>query len=272
MNVTPQVQALVMKKLVECRDKVEAHYNRAIPMPTIGYDVTGTTAGFANYVHNHIRFNGGLLMANLDAFIERTVPHEFAHIACDTLYPEAHRPLRPVFSTKRVKREVHGPRFREIMAVMGAEDDSRCHNYDTSTTAKPKSKYKYECVSCKREYAVGPKIHNAIHTNQGRTYTCRCGGKLAMIQELGKVSYTQAKQIMAGEIPPAPVDPKKTTSLKAPVYGTKLYRCWELYQSYCNSEDRAGMINLFVMEAGCTYAGASTYHATCKKLYQANVY
>jgi SprT protein len=273
MQVSLDVRARVESEITRCMDIIESHYQRAIPRPTISYEKTGTTAGTANYIHNHITFNGALLMLHIEDFMARTVPHEYAHIVCNYVYPDAYKTQRIVGTRKWTKRELHGPRFQEIMAVMGitGEDASRCHSYDTTTTAKPKSKYEYRCVTCDQLYLIASKIHNEIASGNPRRRRCQCGSAIVLKTALGKVTKWMAYQIVKGEVAPVEVIQEDLSKLKAPKEGSKLFACWELYCAYQDRYNRQGMIGVFVNEVGCTWAGASTYHATCKKLYNAGV-
>lgn len=289
MQPTEEQKFLVWRRIHESIQKIRDHYGVEMEEPTIDYDLRGTTAGMAYAKRWHISLNAGLLVAQQDAFLLRTVPHEFAHLAVDRLYPNqmlaAPDPVaeREFFEGKRnrrprsLKRDIHGPKWQEVMGVLGV-DPSRCHSYDTSTTHRPKVKYEYVCPRCSRSYVVGPKVHNNQQLKPNSYYCGDCYVKgdvstkrfLKFSRSLGQVNWRQAGAIVRGEAEPGPA-PKYQLKMKEPTGNTKMARCWQWYIGYVDKYDRTDMISVFVNECGCTPAGAATYYANCKKLYNAGV-
>lgn len=94
--ITTEIRNRVTTKIQHGIDLAKRRYNVDIRMPTVVYTKRGTTAGTANYRTWTINLNPVLLVENTDKFIERTVPHELAHLICDLVYPHAHRPGRGV--------------------------------------------------------------------------------------------------------------------------------------------------------------------------------
>lgn len=258
MNVTNAVRERVAKKLKECVGIFEAHYGVKFKrFPTVSYDLKGTTAGTANYVSWHIRLNPVLLMENVEDFLTRTVPHEFAHLACDQLYPEAHRPNGAGFRMygARQKREVHGPKWQSIMRVLGA-DPSRCHSYDVANVKGKKASFTYQCTRCNNTFSLGPQRHAKLQRNP-RAYTCKCRGELKLL-----VNRAPA---------PAAKPAAKQPEVKMPAAGTKQDRALALFKQYQSLYNRTQMIYVFVNELDMTPAGASTYYYNCVKLYNAGI-
>lgn len=278
----------VVAKINEGIEKIEKHYGVKLPMPKLVYFKTGTTAGWANYTSWTMKLHEGLLCDGIhtEEMVTVTTPHELAHLACDKIYPDTNVRGRPTITRtgrfKRGKREVHGPHWREIMAVLGA-DSSRCHDMDASDFAKPKAKFDYKCITCARVYTVGPKIHAQL-TKSPNARWCKCqrgpGTPLQLVAALGKVTYREAREIRAGSAPTPVVkpvvrnvvdqQPKKTGQKLGPTGDSKSAQCWRLFTKYypTGKYERKAIIEFFVTSAGCTPAGAATYYANCKKMHE----
>lgn len=262
VNVPQSIKQQVIDKLAAGIELAKAHYNLAtLPMPNISYDLTGRVAGTANYRKWEVTFNSALLMMNLDSFINRTVPHELAHLIVDRVYPESHRgkgfKMTSTGRFKREKRELHGPRFREVMYVLGCDDATRCHTYDTSMVSNRKATFTYRCVSCSKEFQLGPKRHASLQRNE-RAYWCRCRGTIKLVSAAAPGIRQTTVQIV--------VPQTQETITVTHHSGSKWDVCVALFKRH-NSLSRQSIIKLFVDEAKCTPAGAATYYAKCKSLY-----
>lgn len=286
-TVHPVLHARVVARIRECMRKIHDQYGVIYREPTIDYTLTGTIAGWANFNDWHINLNAGLLKEHTDAFIQRTVPHEFAHLVTSRLYPETTRYSSAIKDAETgqvlvpAKRaEPHGEKWQEVMAVLGVES-SRTHKYDTSNTAKPKSKYEYYCPNCKKSIFVGPNIHHTQQRQGKKRYyctACAVAGKpetihhIVLKQALGRVTYNQAQEIASGNREVGP-DAKFKLKLKAPTGKSKYAQCWTWFTNYYEGRGytRSDIISIFVQECGCTEAGAATYYANCKKLYEAGI-
>lgn len=146
----------------------QTHYRIHITPPQLRFDLRGRTAGMVVFyrggVPATIRYNDQLLQEHKQAFIQQTVPHEVAHLIARNLFGTRIKP--------------HGPEWRAIMALLGAEP-SRCHNFSTEhIRARSMKRFLYRC-DC-REYWLSAIRH---HRNlRGTTYLCRaCGTPLAQI-------------------------------------------------------------------------------------------
>lgn len=271
MIVTPQVKKRVEAKLKEGLKTLNTHYKTSMSMPRVTYKVRGSTAGKADYSKWEVMLNAVLLMENIDDFIERTVPHELAHLGAFKVYPETlnrfadeagamFRMLRVRRGKLRMpKREVHGPRWQEVMRVLGVKDSSRTHTYDVSNSSRRKARYDYKCSGCGTAMKCGPKIHKQIQADPKSRWHRGCKGSPLVL-----VTSTPAK-------PAATYKPKTTPKTKAPKSGTKLARSYVLYKQWKHLYDRKGMIAVFRNELGMTEAGSSTYVYQCQKLYQQGV-
>lgn len=272
MQDTKAVMARVTAKLQEGIAKAEAKYGQKFPMPIVSYELRGTVAGYANYRRWSIRLNFELMMQNVDEFIERTVPHELAHLITDRVYPEAHQ------RGWSGKREVHGPKWQSVCAVLGMTDITRCHSYDTTATKVVRSNSRqipFHCAKCKFVLQLTPRMAEQMRRDPLSRWHKGCRG-WALIE--GEAPTGAVAQLY---VPPAPVyRPAETFIPRPPVVqaafaqqaavptfsGSKIDKCKALYVKH-KQLSRKDIINKFVAEAGCTPAGAATYYATCTKVY-----
>lgn len=123
MVETPEQFIALKQKCIKavhlCIDKAK-ELGIILKYPKITFDLTGTTAGTANYGMNWIRFQPTLLRENPDDFIRRTVIHECSHLLAFTKYGTSIQP--------------HGYEWRLVDIALGG-NGVRCHNYDTKNVA-----------------------------------------------------------------------------------------------------------------------------------------
>jgi SprT protein len=256
MKITQAIKQRVTARLRSDIEKIEKRYGTKLDMPDVVYDVRGVVAGYAVHSAWRIRLNPELLVANLEDFLIRTVPHELAHLACHRIYPEVYeRNVSAMFSARtgrmvfrREKREVHGPRWKEIMRVLGA-NPKRTHNYDVSSTRRSrKARFEYKCSGCGEMLATGPKIHKQIQRDPSSRWHRGCKGHPLILQ---------------GQ--KAPVKPTVVVPSVVPTTGTKQQRAYALYTAHRDAS-RATMIQMFMAQLAMTQAGASTYYYNCQKV------
>ncbi len=123
-------------------------------MPSITFYEKGRAAGRAYYKENKVAFNKVLFAENKDSFIERTIPHELAHLVSYSVY-----------GPKRGGG--HGKAWKHVMGNVFGCDNSRCHEYDMSNAYKGGG-VAYIC-DC------GPTTLSTIRHNRvlkGTTYWC----------------------------------------------------------------------------------------------------
>ncbi len=130
----------------------------------IRFDLRGKTAGQVRIRARGqylIRYNLELLKRGGANFLERTVPHEVAHVLA---YHGHGANIRP-----------HGREWQRIMRQLGAEP-TRCHDYDVSGLgARQLRYYAYHC-GC-MEHRLSSIRHNKVA--KGQRYLCRrCGEPL----------------------------------------------------------------------------------------------
>lgn len=256
--ITASMKKQVEDKLRACIALAERRYNTTFRFPNIRYDLRGTTAGRATYGTWTVNFNPILLAENFDSMLEDTVPHEMAHLITDQVYPEAHKRGAPTMTRngvfRRGKRSPHGTEWQSVMRVLGCEP-SRTHSYDTSNArTRERKSYAYKCNCCGAELQLGPKRHAKEQRSPGSYSHSSCGrsaGKLTLVTSKLPAATVHAK-------PAAPAAPKAGT-------GSKLERCYSTYKAH-PTLSRAQLIQHFI-QLGCTPAGAATYYASCKKMY-----
>lgn len=144
-----------------------ARFGIDLPAPEVRFDLRGKSAGMVIFRPNHqtlIRYNRTLLDENGDAFIQRTVPHEVAHLVARELFGPDIKP--------------HGSEWREIMAFFGA-DSSRCHNFAVPQQGRRRMRYfPYRC-GCQEHQLSAIRHHRSL---AGVNYLCRrCGSALRQV-------------------------------------------------------------------------------------------
>ena len=134
--------------------------------PKITYDLKGTTAGQAFYYENKLRLNSIALKNYRDHFIDQTVGHEVAHLVA---FQKNGGDIKP-----------HGYEWRNIMRMYKLPPD-RCHTYDLPS-ARGGGKKNYVCVSCGKDYKIGPIKHNKVLRGKQRLRCTRCHGKVEWVK------------------------------------------------------------------------------------------
>lgn len=138
-------------------DDAARRYGCELAPPAIGFDLRGTAAGQVRIDRQHwqIRYNALLLEQNAERFLQRTVPHEVAHLVTYQLYGRRVRP--------------HGREWRGVMRDFGA-DPTRCHSFDTRLSrVRHLRTFHYRCA-CQRHELTSIR-HNRIQ--RGMVYLCR---------------------------------------------------------------------------------------------------
>lgn len=128
----------------------EQVFKRPVAMPTISFDLVGTTAGKAFLDTGHVQLNAILLTENLESFESDTIPHELAHLIAG-----------PGCG--------HGPVWQGIMRKMGVNPE-RTHSLDTTNSRTTALVAGYAC-------ACGPHpLSERKHAKVARgrsVYTCK---------------------------------------------------------------------------------------------------
>lgn len=265
MHVPAEIKVRIENEIKRCIDIAERRFNRSFQFPTIVYEKKGTTAGTARDGSQIINLNPILLMENVDAFIKRTVPHEFAHIVDGIVYPQTRerkhigwkRSGRPHFT----KRSLHGRTWKSIMHLFGA-DASRCHSYDT-TNAKTKkvASHVYTCRTCEKEMMLGPKRHRKMQI--GIRYWMRGCQHHAGYDYVGLEGQRKAPVPVA---PSKPTLPTPSVRPAAPATKTtKLDDAVTIVRNY-SQLDRKSLIALIALTCGMSQGYAQTLYYQAKKV------
>ena len=133
-TIPKDVVARVEDKILQVYLDAQSIWGRNFDLPAISYDLLGRCAGRAHISEKRIRLNPVLLLENQVDFIERTVPHEVAHLVTYTIYPES-RLIKP-----------HGREWKAIMQALGYKP-IRCHSYDTTNAqVRRERRFTYACA------------------------------------------------------------------------------------------------------------------------------
>lgn len=145
------------RRIHELLHQAQDHFRQSMPQVEVRFDLKGTTAGQAKINPGSppvIRLNQQLMEQNPERFLERTVPHEVAHVVAYSL----HCNIKP-----------HGAEWKQIMSFSGA-DARRCHDYDITHARQRKlQRFDYRC-EC-RSHSLTSIRHNRVQ--RGQRYFCR---------------------------------------------------------------------------------------------------
>lgn len=232
--VLPSIKIRVLQKVIECIMKLEQHYNVKIHRPKILFEKRGTVAAVANSDNWYININPVLLNENTDDFIENTVPHEVAHLACDKIYPE-----------QRHSRNLHGPQWKEMMGILGAKVET-FHTYDVTNSREPRTNtsYRYACTKCRKTFDVGVRRHTQLIVNPASFWHTACGEGTAL--RFVDTIVTP---------PPAPVLLNTEPTLEA---------YFKIYTK-AREKPKSEIIDSFVQLLNCSKRRAATAYAVCSK-------
>lgn len=169
MVVDPDIRKQVDAKIAASLKLAEQHFSRRIRKPVVIYTKRGSTAGTATFSKWEINLNPGLLIRNVDQFIERTVPHELAHLIADLMYPQQ----------LGKKRDVHGDNWKRVCRILGMTDVSRCHSYDVSEVKLVRSTsktVKWQCT-CGKVLMLSPRKSASLDAAPMSMWHSKCKGQ-----------------------------------------------------------------------------------------------
>jgi SprT protein len=144
--------------------RAERRFGVRIAPPQIRFDLRGRAAGqfrSRDGRHCELRFNGELMLRHGERFLDRTVPHETAHLVAFRLHGPRVRP--------------HGTEWQDIMRLFGVVPE-RCHDYDVGgLQTRRLRRYLYQCA-CRSHQLSSIRHHRVL---RGQIYLCRsCGAEL----------------------------------------------------------------------------------------------
>lgn len=268
MFVPQSIKDRVNAEITRCITVLEAKYpGQRFAFPTIVYELRGVVAGTAEYRKWKIDINPGYLLdpRYTDQMILQTVPHEFAHLATDQMYPEAHQPRFAYNGARggvvRKKREPHGDRWQSVMRDLGKEP-RRLHSMDATNVRIVKSnsrQVEWKCAACGALVLLTPKKSEAVRKTPSKWWHTKCkGSRLIEVKGTAQPAATAPTAITLR--PPAP---QPTPVIPTWRGESKLDTCRALFSAN-PAATRGELIALFIKHALCTPAGAATYYASIK--------
>ena len=177
-----ELKIAVANKIDDLQNESEMVFGSRVPNLQIKYNLHSvTTAGRARTNHYHSIYNVELHEAALleykEEYINEVIPHEFAHLIANCLYPS----IKP-----------HGREWKRVMTFLGESPD-RCHNMDLRKAIENNIDLIGKSVRKKRQvkrynYSCGCRNHmiTAVRHNKiikGKTeYSCRgCGETIVAV-------------------------------------------------------------------------------------------
>jgi SprT protein len=158
----------------------EEKFKRPLPMPTISFDLVGTTAGRAFSKEWHIQLSSVLLTENTEQFEKDTIPHELAHLIAYRMHGY---------------KVGHGEHWKNIMLKLGLQPN-RLHQMDVTNARTTESVGGYFC-HC-REHELTKRMHNRFVA--GTLIRCsRC--KQRLTRNLAMVRGGVMEPVGATEVP-----------------------------------------------------------------------
>lgn len=156
MNTGENMQERLIQRVNELCKIANEKLGREFPVPSIRFDLRGTTAGTANAFFNWLNFNVQMAIDNEDDFFNDAVPHELSHIIAVKYFN---------------CRAGHNREWRYIMEKVFGVRANRCHNMNVENCRVRRTfVYRYRC-KCEGGTHAGAKHHNLIQ--QGRILICR---------------------------------------------------------------------------------------------------
>lgn len=155
-----QILALVKYWL----DQSNVRYGMNLPNIEVRFDLKGSAAGQLRMGREPLmRFNAEIAAKHFEAFCQRTIPHEVAHLVAQTL--AGRRRIRP-----------HGAEWQQVMTDFG-QQPSRCHSYDLAGVAvKKQQRFPYQC-QC-RQHELSATRHYRVLRGLGSYRCTHCGSEL----------------------------------------------------------------------------------------------
>ena len=156
-------------ELLQAAAPLCAAHHVPVPDPEIVFDLRGLAAGQAQWRRHTsplLRFNLAIAKTHEQAFLERTVPHEIAHL----ITAACHGHTQP-----------HGKEWQEVMAFFGIHKAHRCHDFTVDeANVRRQRRWTYRCDCSSHELST--TRHNRIASGKTRYYCRRCQGALLPIE------------------------------------------------------------------------------------------
>lgn len=170
--IDPQLHKRVEDKVLNVLLDAQHRFNRIFKLPTIEYKQMGRTSGKALYKDNVIILNPDFFKNHAEEMINRTLPHEIAHILSYEM-----------FGAVGVG---HGRWWKYVMVHLGLQAE-RCHTYSLEGVKVRRRKVNralYRCPVCGSNLSVSMVNHNRISSGNIRWHK-NCGNSSHPIVFLG---------------------------------------------------------------------------------------
>lgn len=159
--VPSTLQEAILHKIESCIYMAEIKLGITQPMPSVNFDLKGTTGGTANVFTNTISVNRILFLENVNEYIEKIIPHEVSHLVA--------------FKKFGMNIRAHGKEFKYVMRMLGVTP-FRCHTLNAQNARVRKVKrYAYECVHCQTNLLLTSHQHNKQLANRNAFKHTKCG-------------------------------------------------------------------------------------------------
>lgn len=150
-------------KLAELIALANKQYNREFTGISLEFRQMGRKAGLAWYNTSKIELNSDFCKnGHLEDLINRTLPHELAHIISYRVYGLTGRG--------------HKRFWKSVMRVFGVTPN-RCHSYsleDVKTHTVQRQYFQYECGCAGRKLRVSSVKHNRQARGRAKYFCVRC--------------------------------------------------------------------------------------------------
>lgn len=139
-------------------------FNKRLLIPTLLFNQRGKIAGSALLQKNIIKLHPGLLIDNLDYYLNEVVAHELSHILVYQLYGRT----SGIFNKRRIKP--HGQEWQMLMTDIFNLSPAVTHQLDVSKVAM--QSFRYEC-KCK-QVELSLIRHNKVVKGKQHYYCRHC--------------------------------------------------------------------------------------------------
>jgi SprT protein len=155
-SVSAELKLSARQSLRHYFDKAIENFGTALVLPTISFDLRGTTAAYAWVAKNHIQLNAVLFPENEALFLQEIIPHELSHLLA--------------YGRHGIGIEAHGPEWRSIMCTLGVSP-TVSYALDIER-AMVQLTVSYACTC--QIHAITQRRHNeVVHSRGEKVLECR---------------------------------------------------------------------------------------------------
>ncbi|MGL6176731.1 MAG: SprT family zinc-dependent metalloprotease [Vibrionaceae bacterium] len=171
LSLQQDLQQQMRAQVAAAIEQANRHYQLSLTVPSVRFNLRGTTAGIAKAHLWQLCFNPILLEKNAQAFLHEVVAHEVSHLLVYALFGQSH-------AQKRLKP--HGKEWQTIMRELFALRPRATHSFDVSFIAGVSRRFVYRCAC--DDFLLTAYRHNRIQ-KQKTQYLCKkCHEVLNFVQ------------------------------------------------------------------------------------------